>query len=106
MGMSEKRHQMMLARREHLDIAHEHHLVVIGVEDGRQDIGRRLPQPRELLGQRTSDPARGVLDTVPRRVLANSEQDLVYRSLHPPEVDLVVQFRGPCDPSSPGPWPL
>jgi hypothetical protein len=30
----------------------------------------------------------------------------VYRSLNPAKVDLVVQFRGPSGPSSPGPWPL
>jgi len=38
--MAEKRRQMVLAGREHLDVANEHHLVVISVKNGRQNVLR------------------------------------------------------------------
>src|SRR5579863_4547329 len=76
MSKSEERRQMMLASREHFDVPDEHHLVVIGIEDGGEYVGGRLPQTRELLRQGTSNPARGVLDPIPRRVLTDRQKYL------------------------------
>ena len=50
MGPAEKRHQVVLAGRVQLDIAYEHHLVVIGVEYRRQHVRRGMQQTAELLG--------------------------------------------------------
>ncbi len=105
MSITKEGCQVMLAGGEHLDIPHQHHLVVIGIEHGGKHGGRLLAQAGELFGEGASDPARGVLKTVPLRVLANGVQDLKYRSLYPAEIDLIVQFRGPNGPPSSGPWP-
>jgi len=81
---------MMFARREHLDVAHEHHLVVIGIEHRGKHVSRFLTQPGELLGHRARHPAWCVLDAITLGVFANSQQDLVYRSLNPAQVNFVV----------------
>jgi hypothetical protein len=86
-GVPEEWRQMVLAGREELDIADEHHLVVTCIEDGRQDVLRMLGQPGELLGVSSRDAAGSFLDAVPVRVLADRQQYLAYRALDPPEVN-------------------
>src|SRR5262245_35825793 len=87
MRIAEEWRQVMLAGREHLDIADEDHLVVIGVEDRAEDILRMLCQPGELLCVGSRDPAGSVLDSIPVRVLADGEQDLAYGTLDPLEIN-------------------
>src|SRR5579875_3391205 len=101
-GVPVKRRQMVLAGREDLDVADQHHLVVIGVEHGAEHRRGILPQPGELLGERPGHPPGRVPQAVPARVLADGDQDLPYRPLDPGEIDLVAAQRGaPPRPSSP-----
>ncbi len=86
MGVSEEWREMVLARREKLDIADKHHFIVAGVEDRGEHVLRMLVQPRELLGVGARDPAGSVPDAVSIRIFSDREQYLAYRPLDPPEI--------------------
>ncbi len=85
--MSEKWRQVVLARREKLDIADKHHFIVVGVENGGEDVLRMLAQPGELLRVRPRHPDGGVPDAFPVRVLADRQQYLAYCPFDPLEIN-------------------
>jgi len=85
--MSEEWRQVMLARREELDIADKHHFIVIGVENRGEDVLRMLTQPSKLLRVRPRHPARGVPDAFPVRVFADRQQYFTYCPLDPLKVN-------------------
>src|SRR3984885_956126 len=92
----------MLASRVQLDIADQHHLVVIGVKDGRQHVRRVHAQPGELLGIGPRDPGRRIAQSVPVRVLSDGEQDFPDRALDPRQVELLAQRSSPSGLESSG----
>ena len=89
-GQAEERRQMMLAGAVQLDVAHQDHLVVIGVEDRGEHVLRLLPQAAELLSVGPGHAGRGVPQAVTFRVLADGQQDLMHRSLDAGSVKLRV----------------
>ena len=99
---TEERRQMMLAGREHLDAANQHHLVVIGIEHGGEHVAGLEAEAGELLRVGPGDPVRRFPQPVPVRVLADGEQDLADRPLDP--------LGGPFGPDARGRgssgWPL
>ena len=68
---AEERHQVMLAGGIQLDIAHEDHLLVVGIEYGRQNLFRPHAQARKLLAERARNTFRGFPQPVPSGILAN-----------------------------------
>src|SRR5690606_22859460 len=80
--LAEEREQVVLAQRVHLDVLHEHHVVVVLVEDRVADhLLHRDPvaarQPRQAL----LDALRRAYQPLALRVLADPPQDLTDQSL-------------------------
>ena len=68
---AEERHQVMLAGGVQLDVAYEDHLLVVGVEYGRQYFFRPHTQAGKLLDKGARNTRRGFPQPVPSRILAN-----------------------------------
>src|SRR2546421_1273076 len=81
---------MVLAEAVDLDVADQHHFLVVGLERGRQYLGGVDAQPGEQLGVRLRDPGRGLPQAVPVGVLADGDEDLPHRVLDPLEVDRLL----------------
>src|SRR5262249_15196049 len=80
-GGADEGDQMVLAGAVDLDVAHQHHLVVISVEYGAEDFLRMLPHPGKLLGIGPGDPARRAAEPVAVGILADGDEDLAHRAL-------------------------
>src|SRR6478735_8594841 len=89
-----ERHEVVLARRVHLDVLDEHHLLVTEVERRREDVGRLLAQPREDLAVGARDARRRLAQALAVRVLADGEQQLAHGGLGP--VGVVGRHVGGC----------
>src|SRR5690606_30444622 len=76
-----ERHQVVLARRVHLDVLDEHHLLVPEVERRREDVGRLLAQAREDLAVGARHAGRGVAQALAVRVLADGDEQLAHGGL-------------------------
>ena len=91
-----ERSEMMLTHRIQRDVAHQHHLVVVGLE-GHDEMPRGvLVEPAEDLAVHLGDAARGAQQSVALRVLADREENLPHRLLQPFDVDarLVLEHVG------------
>ena len=80
MGDPGEWHEVVFAGAPDLDVFDQDQLVVAKVEDGGQDLLRILPQAAVHFGVRPGDPLRGFAQTVPIRILTDSDQDFAYRS--------------------------
>jgi hypothetical protein len=87
---AEEWHQVMLAGRVELDVAHEHHFLVVGIEDCSQDVLGRELQAGELLSQRTRDSRRSVPQAFAVRILAYCDEYLGNSTLDPRKVKAAV----------------
>ena len=92
-GDSVEGQQVMLAARHHLDVAHQHHLVVLGLERGGEHLLGVDPQAGEELSVGSGDPCRRSAQTVTVGILADRDQDLPYGLLDPVEVDCGLDAR-------------
>ena len=79
--------QMVFAERVHLDVAHEHHLVMRHVEGGGQDLGGVLAHPAEQFASRLRHPGGSLAQPVSIRILTDGQQELTHCSLGPDDVD-------------------
>src|SRR5712691_9423532 len=95
MRVPEKGCEMMLAGRVHFDVAHQHHLVVVSIEDCGQHVLGPLRESGELLRVGPRHPGRRFAQAVSLWILADGEQDLAYRPLNPGVIEVRAQGRGP-----------
>src|SRR5262249_47031865 len=82
-GAPVERNEVVLAVAGERDVAHHHHLVVIGLEGGRDVTARVLTQAAEDLLVHVGDAARRVLEPIAIRVLADRLEDLAHGTLDP-----------------------
>src|SRR5262245_30922499 len=78
---------MMFAQARHGDVAHHHHLVVIGLERDGEVLGRIGAQPGKDLVVHLGDAQRRALQTVAIGILTDRLEDLAYGLLDPALVD-------------------
>jgi hypothetical protein len=89
-----ERKQVVLAEAEHLDVADQHHLFVVGLEGRGQHLRRVHPQAREQLRVGPGHPGRGADQTIAVRVLTDRDEDFPDRLLDRLQVDRVL-YRPP-----------
>lgn len=82
-----ERQQVVLAGAPHLDVTHQHHLVVAEVEGRGQHLAGVLLQTGEHLAVGPGHPAGGVTQAVAVGILPDPDQDLADRCCHPLLVD-------------------
>ena len=88
MGDPGEGHEVVLAHRPQLDVAHQHHLVVPDVEGGGEHVLGTLAQTRRQLGVGPGDARRGVVQALPLRVLTDREEQLADGGLGARVVEL------------------
>src|SRR5215472_13327877 len=93
MGGADEWDQMVLAGAVNLDIAHQHHLVVISVEYGAEDFLRMLPHSGKLFGIGAGDPAGSAAEPVAVGILADRDEDLAHRTLDTVEIHALGAVR-------------
>ena len=85
-----ERDEVVLAERVQRDVAHQHHLVVIGLERDDEMARGIFVQTAADLGVHLGDPLRRAQQPVAVGVLADREEDLAHGLLDPREVDARV----------------
>jgi hypothetical protein len=78
---------MVLTQAEHLDVPDEDELLVVGLEGGREHLGRVDPEAGEEFRVGLGDPGRGLAQPVTIGILTDGDEDLPYRFLDPLEID-------------------
>jgi hypothetical protein len=82
--------EVVLTQAEHLDVADQHELVVVGLEARLHDRRRVHAQAGEELRVRPRHPGRRLAQPVAIGVLAEGDEDLPYRRLDPLEVNGIL----------------
>src|SRR5262249_28566603 len=88
-----ERNEVVLADREHCDVTHHHHLVVVGLERDDEVPARVVGEATRDLLVHARDPARRAEQTVTFRVLADRDQDLAHGLLDAVGIDREVGVR-------------
>ena len=86
-GLAEERHQMVLAERRERDVAHHHHLVVLGREGDLEVPRRVVVEAREQLLVHGRHPVGGAHQAVALGVLPDGAEQFRHRRPHPLDVD-------------------
>ena len=80
-GPADERHEVVLAQRREGDVAHQDHLVVMGLEGDLEVMVGVLEQPAEDLGVHGGDALGRALQAVAVGILADGDEDLPHRLL-------------------------
>ena len=81
MSDSVEGHEVMFTGGVHLDVAHEHHLVVTNIEGRRQHIFGTHAKPTEELVVSARHACGGIAQSFTVRILADRNEQLTYRCL-------------------------